>query len=190
MADSTIELLLKRCRKILDEQGQVLFDCTTDSDGNWSTDPIDAETQVEYDEMLLVVHDIDAHLASVPEAREQVLHGVIQMVRESPEYDAGGIFAEMMDEALAGKVPRLLVSALFLQCGLKPPDSVPDRDALDARRYRYLRFNDKRFNNGMVLGGKALDDFLDAEMACDERNNITWPSDAAIAAAQQEERHG
>lgn len=94
----------------------------------------------EYREQRYITDGWDAMLSAAPAAsvgapsREQVLHEVIRMVRMSPEYDHGGPFAAMMDQALAGKTPHLLVSVSYLQRGLKPPEASVSADARDAER--------------------------------------------------------
>ena len=54
--------------------------------------------------------------------RVSVLLGVIEMVRQHPDFDQGGPMAEMMDQALKGETPNLLVAAHYLRQGRRPPE--------------------------------------------------------------------
>ena len=51
-----------------------------------------------------------------------MLLGVIEMVRQHPDFDQGGPMAEMMDQALKGETPKLLVAAHYLRQGRRPPE--------------------------------------------------------------------
>lgn len=53
-------------------------------------------------------------------SREAMLLEVIRIVRNHPDFDEGGPMADMMDEALAGKSPKLVSDVDRLSRGLKP----------------------------------------------------------------------
>lgn len=55
--------------------------------------------------------------------REAVLLGVIELVRNHPDFDNGGPMADAMDQALRGETPKLLIDVAHLQRGLKPPSA-------------------------------------------------------------------
>lgn len=57
--------------------------------------------------------------------RERVLLGLLEMLRQHPDFDAGGPFADAIDEALRGETPQLLIAAAHLRQGLKPPAPQP-----------------------------------------------------------------
>lgn len=63
-AESAEARALEEARAIIDTQAQILFECTTDGNGEWSADPLDAETRDDYDKMLLCIDHIDAALAA------------------------------------------------------------------------------------------------------------------------------
>jgi hypothetical protein len=58
----------------------------------------------------------------------EVLRAVISVIREYPDFDTPGPLTEMMDDALAGRVPKLLEDLRDISNGIRPSRAA-DRDA-------------------------------------------------------------
>lgn len=67
--------LLAEARSIISEQSDMLYDCTIDCDGDWSGDPIDAPTKVEWERMESFIKQADDCLSAVP-AEQPCIHSI------------------------------------------------------------------------------------------------------------------